>query len=697
MASPAQQQAFQRKVIYLASIVVLLVGSYLWRRNVVEARAEELAMLDQSRGDVEVVGSALRLGLSGSRGLVTSGLWMIALEKQKKNQWNELEIHVRTLTKLQPHFITPWLFQSWNLAYNVSVESDRPSDKYFYISRGIQLLADGERQNRYNPVLRREIGFFHQHKLCQSDETNILRSIFELSCIPPSDREPERFGYVEGKLDWEMEKEHWDNFAEFCKAHPHLVRRLHTPPLPYDLRREHPKFRCKNAREVVIFLAEHRNLPSLYIDKEEDSTPDKTHYKQREFKPNELERFPVLPPDRPPLPSTPLLEEWAQDSVGLLFKRERKPAVDQDFDPFIVARAWYGYAQEALPPPGDLPGVSAPIKDRLREHIPNNMTTIIFRSATPLAQTMIAERLQGEGWYDDELFSLDNWCKRADGYLDREPIKVGTKGKWWSQLAWEHAYKMWYDFGTANHVRVDPLELRRLDDEAKKFRESLQLPEGATPGTLDENQFTPEQKKGLFAMRFLQAYNTAESHVSYDSHLLQADVENKAKTIVARKLFYEAEQARLARQARQEALEKYEQREALQAWREILEQNDAFRMEMTVQEETYETELKYLRAYRFIHGANLTGDLALGAFLGQAAAPAPLAADWTLLGLYSRHQLLPELTLVGPFETKNAKGEPLIIEDAKRQVEGRRGIRKKSPNEMGGGLPPPVPAGAMPR
>src|SRR5262249_54793312 len=308
--------------------------------------------------------SAIRLGLSGSRGLVTCGLWMIAIDKQKKNQWNELELHVRTLTKLQPHFITPWLFQSWNLAYNVSVESDRPSDKYFYISRGVQLLADGERQNRYNPELRREMGFFHQHKICQSDETNILRSIFQLSCIPPIEREPERFGYNPNDPDWKI---NWDEFKAFCLAHPHLVRRLHTPPLPYDPRREHYKFRCKNAREVIVFLAEHRNLPSLYVDKEE-SLKD---YEQKNFKPNELERFPVLPPVRTPPDLLPEdrrklfdPDEWAQDAVGLRWEQRRVSSVPDEFDPFTVARAWYGYSQEALPPPGDLPGRSAQIKSR---------------------------------------------------------------------------------------------------------------------------------------------------------------------------------------------------------------------------------------------------------------------------------------------------------------------------------------------
>ena len=94
---------------------------------------------------------------------------------------------------MQPHFNTPWLFQAWNLAYNVSNKTDQPSDKYFWVSRGIQLLADGERQNRDNPDLRFELGTTYQHKICQSDETNYHRSLFQLSLIPPNERDPARF------------------------------------------------------------------------------------------------------------------------------------------------------------------------------------------------------------------------------------------------------------------------------------------------------------------------------------------------------------------------------------------------------------------------------------------------------------------------------------------------------------------------
>ncbi len=666
MASPAQQQTFQRKLLYLGSVVVLLLGSLLWRRHVVEAKAQDMALLDQSHGDVEVLGSAVRLGLSGSRGLVTCALWYTAYEKQKKNQWNELEMIVRTLTKLQPHFITPWLCQSWNLAYNVSVESDRPGDKYFYITRGIQLLADGERQNRYNPELRREMGFYHHHKICASDETNVLRSIFQLSCIPPADREPENFGYVEGKLDWEIK---WPEFVAFCKAHPHLVRRLHSPPLPYDRRREHDKFRCKNAQEVILFLAEHRNVPSLYVEKEENAKD----FEQKNFKPKELERFPILPPERDNM-FEPIrgMREWTQEELV------RQATIPDDFDGDTVARAWYGYAQEALPLPGKLPGENAPIKDRLREHVPRHMSQIIFRSHPPLAQTFVAKRLQEEGWYDGEGFVPEDWFKASAGAPERYQrggVKVGEKTEWWSQLAWAKAYSMWFKFGTDNHLRLDPLELDHLKWEAARARKAFNLREGEVPKEMDEDLFTEEQKKAVDAIIFLQHFHTARFHANFQHHLSRATVEADKKTILARKLFYEAEQARLARQAPLEALKKYEQREALEAWSEVLEQNEEFRTDGDTQEETYETELKYLRAYRKVHGERLAQNLALETFLGQAAAPAPLGADWALLSLYSRDKLLPELTLVGPFE-KDSQGRPLIDEEVKTQVLRRRDVRQ---------------------
>src|SRR4051812_32755334 len=99
MASPFQQQSLQRKLIYIGLIVVLFTASWVFRRSMVEARADELALREKNLGEVELTGSAIRLSLTGSRGLAVCILWINAIEKQKKNQWDELELLVNSVTK----------------------------------------------------------------------------------------------------------------------------------------------------------------------------------------------------------------------------------------------------------------------------------------------------------------------------------------------------------------------------------------------------------------------------------------------------------------------------------------------------------------------------------------------------------------------------------------------------------------------
>src|SRR5262249_17641653 len=263
----------QRKFIYFGLIVALFTGSLLFRKMVINAKAEELRLRSVDQGEVALTDTAMQLSLGGLRGLAVTSLWLTAIEHQKRHEGSELEAAVRSLTQLQPHYVSPWLFQSWNLAFNVSVECDRSRDKYFYISRGIQLLAEGERKNRgnehqdpelrspANPEMRYYVGFTYQLKIGQGDEKRTLRSLFDLSCIDPNQRRPEPFqalfkeadelqAQLEGlrserrktgpagkekasqaeegvskRLD-AVRKELFTRFREFCEAHPRLVRPL---------------------------------------------------------------------------------------------------------------------------------------------------------------------------------------------------------------------------------------------------------------------------------------------------------------------------------------------------------------------------------------------------------------------------------------------------------------------------------------
>ena len=107
--------------------------------------------------------------------------------------------------------------------------------------------------------MRHFVGFYTQNKMGTSDEQNTLRALYQLSCIDPQERRPERFRRTVNYrqvIDWER-------FEEFCRNHPHLIRRLRET-----------KLRCKTPDDVIDFLASSQKIPCLYEErpnKDEDS------------------------------------------------------------------------------------------------------------------------------------------------------------------------------------------------------------------------------------------------------------------------------------------------------------------------------------------------------------------------------------------------------------------------------------------
>ena len=281
MANVYQRAAKQRKVIYLAAIGVLLVLSLVVRGTffridkkgleevkntpnlslTMDGRAKIHELTELQQGDKELGGAAIQLLLTGSRGLAVSALWLNAIDKQRQQEWNELDISVDSITKLQPHFTAPWLFQSWNLAYNVSVEMDRLNDMYFYIARGISVIAEGESLNRNNPDLRYNAGFYYQNKFGVSDRVTTLRCLYQLSCIPDEDRNPDNLTVVnsDGTRSVNLAA-----FEDFCKKYPQFIRRMKETRILQDGSEERAQSLARTPDAVVAFLRANRKLPSRY-------------------------------------------------------------------------------------------------------------------------------------------------------------------------------------------------------------------------------------------------------------------------------------------------------------------------------------------------------------------------------------------------------------------------------------------------
>src|ERR1043166_3861917 len=77
------------------------------------------------------------VALGGFRGLIANMLWLRATALEDEDKYFEIVQLADWITKLQPHFVTVWVHQAWNMAYNISVKFSNPYDRWLWVQRGI--------------------------------------------------------------------------------------------------------------------------------------------------------------------------------------------------------------------------------------------------------------------------------------------------------------------------------------------------------------------------------------------------------------------------------------------------------------------------------------------------------------------------------------------------------------------------------
>jgi len=167
-----------KQILYGSLILGLFTLMIPYGERLKEVKAEK-DLGEATVGRVDAGSFMLNLAMiGGARGVVANALWMRAQELQKLQEWDRLKSTVDFITKLQPHFLSIWTFQGWNLAYNVSVEWDDPADKYVWVKEGIEFVKKGTDRNPKSPDLHWDAAWFYYHKLGFSDEAIILRRLF---------------------------------------------------------------------------------------------------------------------------------------------------------------------------------------------------------------------------------------------------------------------------------------------------------------------------------------------------------------------------------------------------------------------------------------------------------------------------------------------------------------------------------------
>jgi len=682
MANTFQQRSRIRKAIYGGLILVLFTVAILHRNLLIRTQADSLALREESQGEVELTGSAMRLALTGFKGMATCFLWVAAREKQTKQEWNEMEMLVNSVAKLQPHFISPWLFQSWNIAFNVSVECDSEHDKYFYIARGIQLLAEGERRNRGrdtpggeiiypgNPDLRFHMGFYYQLKIGQSDQARTFRSLFQMRCMEPAERDPAKLETrsSEGRRVVDMAK-----FRSFCNKHPRLVRRLRD------------QLGCETPELVVDFLRENQDIPSRY-----DANQN--------FKKNAVDRFPVLPPSFKT--GTRYYDEDDFEATSLL----------DDFDNFAAAREWYLFAQEPLPDPDPNFAVDGwPQYDVNRHRLPH-MTHYIFRQYPALSQSNVANLLAEEGWFDQLGWTIKSEVTRPVWFKTggtEEYLTVGAKDPRYSAAAaWKAYLDRFTQFGTSTRLMMPEAQagtpLRKqyeaLLQEEKLFKQRPpgKMPEPDSPlgRSFRASEIIRQMKHYRTITNFKHHFWEGKAYTYYDEG---KEKRSTPLALRAKKHYFEANQL-WTKTSQKLAIQKYEL--WARDWKRLLEKVPEYRDNSLVQEDSYEELLKYLRRWQdyykddlqklFLKAAQSGLGLGQGQLTQLGVSPLPGPSLWSsLIAFHPRfrspltlEQMLTKNQKDRMIPTKNIRGlfdgaetdhptVPLLAKDAIDRVRRR--------------------------
>jgi hypothetical protein len=168
----------QKKIVYALIILFLFGTMYAYGPWLAEEKKRR-DLGEAAIGQIDTGSFMMKLFLLGGfRGIVANYLWQQAEENKRDHDWDRLKTNVDMITRLQPHFLSIWTFQSWNLAYNVSVEWDAPEDKYEWIKQGIKFVQRGVDYNRRSPDLVWDTASYYHHKLGFADEAIILRRLF---------------------------------------------------------------------------------------------------------------------------------------------------------------------------------------------------------------------------------------------------------------------------------------------------------------------------------------------------------------------------------------------------------------------------------------------------------------------------------------------------------------------------------------
>jgi hypothetical protein len=159
-----------KKISAFILVLVLLAGSAFVMSSVNKSR-ETLGLTrsvlpNQARPDL-----LTNVLFSVGRALAVDYLWIGLQKMQENGQYFDANQRAEWICQLQPHFPSVWIFQAWNMSYNISVAMNTGPDRWRWVKNGFELLRDqGIVLNPRSLSLYQQLAWIFNHKIGQMSD-----------------------------------------------------------------------------------------------------------------------------------------------------------------------------------------------------------------------------------------------------------------------------------------------------------------------------------------------------------------------------------------------------------------------------------------------------------------------------------------------------------------------------------------------
>lgn len=147
-------------------IWIVVAGGLLVAGGMIQQSLQRQSIEQELVPGGEEVSDLLSIIPGAARAFMVNYYW-IRLENQKdEGRYYEAWQLANWICRLQPRFEGVWSFQAWNMAYNISIGTHTPRERWQWVSNGFRLLRDDAiPRNPRSILLYRELAWTFFHKM----------------------------------------------------------------------------------------------------------------------------------------------------------------------------------------------------------------------------------------------------------------------------------------------------------------------------------------------------------------------------------------------------------------------------------------------------------------------------------------------------------------------------------------------------